>query len=70
MGSRRLASLSPEVEKQIVQIENMTTMQQVQRALMDWLSDIPAGKITTFEGNALSRAANKRIAALERILRS
>jgi hypothetical protein len=40
------------------------------RALMDWLSDIPAGKLTAFEGNALSRAANKRIAALERILRS
>ena len=70
MGSRRLASLSPEVEKQIAEIESMTTMQQVQRALMECLSDIPTGRVTAFEGNALSRAANKRIAALERILRS
>jgi hypothetical protein len=70
MPSKRAASLSPEVEKRIAEIETMMTLLQVQWALMECLSDIPAGRITAYEGNALSRAADKRRIALERKLRA
>jgi hypothetical protein len=68
--SKRAASLSPEVEKRIAEIETMMTLLQVQWALMECLSDIPAGRITAYEGNALSRAADKRRISLERKLRA
>jgi hypothetical protein len=70
MPSKRAASLSPEVEKRIAEIETMMTLLQVQWALMECLSDIPAGRITAYEGNALSRAADKRRISLERKLRA
>jgi hypothetical protein len=67
MPSKKAAGLSPEVEKRIVEIESMT-LTQVQRVLMECVSDVPAGKIKAYEGNALSRAANKRMQEIQRDL--
>ena len=57
--------MSPEVEKRIAEIERMTQT-QAQRVLIECLSDLPTGKITAKESNALSIAANKRIQVIRR----
>ena len=65
MPGKTTASLSPEVEKRIVEIERMT-LTEVQRVLMECVSDLPTAKITAKESNALSRAANTGIQAIQR----
>lgn len=57
--------LRPEVEERIAHIGSMT-MQEVQRALVRCIADVQAGVITPYEGNAVTRAANTRIHALQR----
>ena len=54
MGSTKSAKLSPEVEKHVAELQGMT-LDQVQRALMECMSDIATGRVTAYEGNAISR---------------
>jgi hypothetical protein len=67
MPSTKAATLSPDVENRIAEIETMT-LQQVQGVEMRRLSDVSAGRVTAYEDNALSRAADKRIQVLRREL--
>jgi hypothetical protein len=56
MPSNKAATLSPEVEKRIAEIERMTRT-EVQSVFMECMSALPAGKITAKEDNALRSAA-------------
>lgn len=65
--SRKTACLHAEVKKRIAQIESMKLV-QIQRVMMDCVSERSAGRMTTDEGNALRRALNKRVSILRRDL--
>jgi hypothetical protein len=69
MPSKKPASLSPEIEKRIAGIESMTT-RETRGALWKAWDALKAGDITSKEADALAKAANKRIRAIRKELRT
>ena len=70
MPSKKAASLSPEVEKQIVEAESMSTEQIHNLLLRKCWDNFRACKITRNETKALTKAANARLRAIRKELRS
>jgi hypothetical protein len=65
MGRMKAATLSSAVER----IEDMT-IDQISKLLWDCWDDFNAGKITAKESGVITEAANKRLRAIKRALRT
>lgn len=65
MGRMKAATLSSSVER----IEDMT-IDQISKLLWDCWDDFNAGKITAKESGVITEAANKRLRAIKRALRT
>jgi hypothetical protein len=69
MGRRKAAALSSTVGQRLTYIEEMT-IDQISKLLWDGWDDFNAGKITAKESEVLTKAANKRLRAIRRELRT
>jgi hypothetical protein len=67
MLSKMAAALSPEVEKRIAEIETMN-LEQVSASLFGIFDEVAAGTTTTYQADAIRRAANNRIRAIRKEL--
>ncbi|QIG94440.1 MULTISPECIES: hypothetical protein [unclassified Bradyrhizobium] len=63
MSEKTTTNLRAAVKRRIAQIEGMTLV-EIQRVMMDCMSERSAGRMTACEGNALRRALNKRVSIL------
>jgi len=63
MESKNAFSLGPATEAQIAEVDGMT-LEAVRRLLFDCMTALPEGKLNAKEGEALTRAAEKRITAI------
>jgi hypothetical protein len=69
MGRKKAAALSSAVEQQLAHIKEMT-IDQIGKLLWDSWGDFNAGKLTAKESAVLTKAANKRLRAIRRELRT
>jgi hypothetical protein len=69
MGGKKAAAFSSAVEHRLAHIEEMT-IDQISKLLWDSSDDFNAGKITAKESGVLTKAANKRLRAIKRELRT
>jgi hypothetical protein len=69
MGRKKAAALSSAVEQRLAHIKEMT-IDQISKLLWDSWDDFNAGKITAKESGVLTKAANKRLRAIRRELRT
>jgi hypothetical protein len=65
VASKKAASLSPEITKQISDIENMT-LAEVRKLMLDCLTNDSPSKYVGKDIEALTKAANKRMRAIRR----
>jgi hypothetical protein len=70
MGRMKAAGLSSAVEQRLPHIEDMTIDQIISKLLWDCWDDFNAGKITSKESGVITKAANKRLGAIKRELRT
>jgi hypothetical protein len=64
MVSKDARKVRPEVKKRVAEIDTMT-LPQVQAALARCTTDLAKGSVTAYEGSLLTRAAKRRIKALQ-----
>jgi hypothetical protein len=69
MGRMKAAALNSAVEQRLAHIKEMT-IDQVSKLLWDSWDDFNAGKITAIESRVLTKAANKRLRAIRKELRT
>jgi hypothetical protein len=69
MGRMKAAALSSAVEQRLPHIEDMT-IDQISKLLWDCWDDFNAGKITSEESGVITKAANTRLRAIKRALRT
>ena len=69
MGRKKAAAWSSAVEQRLAHIKEMT-IDQISKLLWDSWDDFNAGKITAKESGVLTKAANKRLRAIRRELRT
>jgi hypothetical protein len=69
MERKKAAALSSAVEQRCGHIKEMT-IDQISKLLWDGWDDFNAGKITAKENEVLTKAANKRLRAIRRELRT
>ena len=67
MPSKKVAALSPEVEKRITQIE-MMNLEQVSASLFGIMDEVTAGTTPPYQADAIRRAAHNRIKAIRKEL--
>ena len=65
MEGKMAVSLSPAIEAKIAEVEGMT-VGEIRRLLLDCMTGLPEGRINANEGEALTRAVDKRIGAIRK----